>query len=115
MNWPTLSFIAYNYWRYDTLWSKLKAFARSNCRTTLSKWRWTNEQIPGIPLLFTTTSNGLTKLLKQSNYEIEGKLKVANEKYDFSNCNKSHAPPIGCTHTVAKSWAKSNVVTSDRM
>jgi hypothetical protein len=36
-----------------------------------------------------------TKLLKQSDYEIEGKLKVVNEIYDFSNCNKSHAPPRG--------------------
>ncbi len=56
-----------------------------------------------------------TKLLKQSDYEIEGKLKVANEIYDFSNCNKSHAAPRGCTHTIVKSWAKSNVVTSDQM
>jgi hypothetical protein len=55
------------------------------------------------------------KLLKQSDYEIEAKLKVANEIYDFSNCNKTNAPPRGCTHHSQKLGKKSNVVTCDQM
>lgn len=56
-----------------------------------------------------------TKLLKQSDYEIEDKLKVANEIYNFSNCNKTNAPPRGCTHHSQKLSKKSNVVTCDQM
>jgi hypothetical protein len=56
-----------------------------------------------------------TKLLKQSDYEIKDKLKVANEIYNFSNCNKTNAPPRGCTHHSQKLSKKSNVVTCDQM